>query len=186
MRIIEITNNNKNDQIIRFRLYEGTLELLEIYQNPSQELLIEFSERVKENDELYMEAIVKEQDTKEIVVLIHYTLGRNHIGSINNIIPVKKDPKKISYTAQYAEKGFAANLGTTTLLWIKREIINDSKNRGYEIKQIVSNNRHTGARAKSAHDSSNEINPNVFVKLREYFLIYDNNEIVIKEKINYF
>lgn len=185
MRFIEITKENKNDAIIRFRLFEGALDLLENYQDPQNELTLYFDERTREYDELYMELIVREKNTNSTVVLIHYTLGRNHIGSINNIIPVKKDPDKISYTDQYVEKGFAASLGVKALKWIKDEIIKDAKSRGYEIKQIVSLNRHTGARAKAAQDTGKEINQSVSLKLKEY-LIYEAGEITIKESLDYF
>jgi len=124
-----------------------SLILLEAYSNPDQELRIEFDLRFNENDQLYMEAIVKEKLSGDKVVVVTYQIGETlHIG---NVEPIKKDPDKQYHTNIGTTLGDSTDVGIKGMKWIRDQLIKDANNRGYNVKQVTSSTRHSGARGKS-------------------------------------
>lgn len=146
------------------------------------ELKIVFSQRHTEYSTNFYEGIVTEQSTGDAVLYIDFYINDKlpNAITVDNIRPSfdKIDQNKIVHTSLGPQTG-AADIGMSAIRWLFKEIKNFAISKGYDIKQIVSSTRYTGARAKN--NPSNEIKQfDVNAKLDEYFKYNCDTDILEK------
>ena len=154
-----------------FRFSPGTVELFESYNSPSTELIINFTQKHIESGNYYFEGIVTEQATGDEVIFLDFTIYEKYPTTIivDNIRPNlnKIDQNKIVNTTLGPQIG-GVDMGYTAIKWVFREIKQFALRIGFDIKNIESSNRYTGARAKN--NPSDKIDHfDVNAKLEEHF-----------------
>jgi hypothetical protein len=170
---IDIINQNQFSDSNRIEIIfsESAYCLLDSYQNPKDELEVQYSVTHKYplDDKLYMEATVFEKSTHHKIIRIDYRLGDKNL-VISNVISFRND--KNMYTSNGPQDG-AADLGHIAMMWLFRNILSDAKDRGYDNTRITSSTRYSGARAKNGKQTSiydEPMNYDVAQKIKERFV----------------
>ena len=122
------------------------IPLLEVYENPDQELGSTF-ERFDEVG--YYSAKVFELSSRDALVGLIFTLRKDGSIDMGNIIPADT-PKnnKLVHTSQGTQNN-GADIGSLGVRWMIRKIKDFATSAGYNIQKISSKTRYTGARAKN-------------------------------------
>ena len=140
MKIVEVEQKY-------FFANEGTFELLESYLNPDLDLQITFEES-KQNPEVHY-GYVNERKTGNNVITIVFTLNKNGVIDIGNIIPNSElgHHKKV-YTSQ-GEQDNGVDIGVKGIRWVKEKIKDYALSKGYDLQKMTTSTRYTGTRAKN-------------------------------------
>lgn len=168
MRLIKISRKH-------FTVGSDTMELLEAYSDPANQLIIQFELVVSAHGVHYYKAIVKEKQTNDAILLVHFDLDENNPNAVrvNSIEPLGIiDPHKTVYTTAGSQHT-GADIGHTAIKWLSRQIRQYARLQGFDILQVVSSTRITGARAKN-NPSNNDLahSFNVAVNVKES-IVYD-------------
>jgi hypothetical protein len=172
MRLIEISKKY-------FTLASGTLQLLETYTDPAQQLVIDFQLIHQESGKSFYKAVVSDIVTHENLLLIYFDLDSDNpdILTIANIMPLKSTGKQVHTTVGTQNTGI--DMGNRAIKWIYREIHQFVLKQGYNIKQIVSSNRYTGARAHLNQQNGDNLQDfDVRVNVREHFVYDCDTELI--------
>ena len=192
LRFSLIGNNSNGVHIMKiyeidrkyFNFLNNSKDLLEAYSNPSTQLDIRFRDMAYESGVHFIEAMVSEKDTNEKVIMAHFTLDERepNMVSMNNIYPLKLASDKQVHTSLGASSGHGSDMGTSAVRWLMRKVIEYSKTKGFDIKNVISSSRETGARAKNnPSDGDMPTNFNVAVKLKETLLYNSSNDTLSRK-----
>lgn len=126
-------------------LTEHVQHVLEAYQNPEQDLELQFRVVYADpmDNRVFMELMVLDKLTQTPVVKVDYVLGDQNV-VVSNVISFKND--KHMHTSMGVQSG-ATDLGTKTVRWLFKQILSDATKRGYPATHVSSTTRYSGARA---------------------------------------
>jgi hypothetical protein len=148
MRIVDIEKKYFSTTI-------STFNLLESYNNPAEELDIEFTQS-KHNPEVHYE-YVQEKSTGQNILELVFTLNDSGVIDLGTVIPNSNlDHNKKVYTSQ-GEQYNGADMGFRSIRWIKEKIKIYAVSKGFDIKQITTSTKYTGARAKNNPNQPNDM-----------------------------
>ena len=140
MKIVEIEQKH-------FSTSSSTFDLLESYDNPANELDIEFGQS-KHNPEVHY-GYVQEKSTEQNILELVFTLTDSGVIDLGTVIPNSSlNHNKKVYTSQ-GEQYNGADMGFKSIRWIKEKIKDYALSKGFDIKKITTSARYTGARAKN-------------------------------------
>jgi len=153
-----------------FRFADGTVGLLESYKDPINELEISFKQVLHEFGNYYYEGDVREKVTGDKIIHINFSIYQSAPNAIviDNIIPNsnKIDPNKVVHTTA-GQQNYGIDMGHAAMKWMFNKVKEFSTSLGFDIKQIKSSSRYTGARAKNNPTDGDPANFNVKVNVRE-------------------
>jgi hypothetical protein len=143
MKITEIENKY-------FFAHTGAALILESYENPDTELKIIFNKTDDEYDKKFYNANVIEQATGKKVIKITFSLSTKNsdlvIGTIEPFDDINQ-PNTVHTSIGSYQGG--VDMGYGAMKWVQRQIKEFAKSEGFDIQQITSSTRGTGARAKN-------------------------------------
>ena len=139
MKICEIENKF-------FQIDYKCILILEAYANPDQELEITFSKFASAG---YYSATVEDKSNNDMLITIIFTLNQNGTIDVGNIIPADNPRNNKLVHTSFGNQNNGADIGTTGMRWVMRQIKNYATAEGFIIKKIVSQTRYTGIRAKN-------------------------------------
>ena len=138
----------------------NSILILESYKNPEQELSITF-EQVKDIPGHYYAKVIEKSSNRPLVIA-SFSLSKNGSIDIGNIAPVDHPSNnKIVHTSLGTQYN-GVDIVTAGIRWLKRQIKEYAKSKGYDLKNIISQTRYTGARAKNNQGSDEFEMPKTF------------------------
>jgi hypothetical protein len=156
----------------------GVHAILEAYANPEDELEISFREVAAEHGRHYYYATIKEKATDDTRVAIQFTLDENKkaldIGNIEPFLRPDEQGKMVHTSMSSDETGL--DLGHRGVVWALSKIKQFARSEGFEVRQVSSATRYTGARAKDNQGSDESGLPkhfNVKKSIRESVVLRD-------------
>ena len=169
---------------LRFFSKPGMLNMMESYDNPSQQLAIKFRNVTSEYGDHYYEAIVREKDTNKPRLVVNFSLSDNDnsikVGNIEPLLSPDEQGKPI-HTSMGSYDG-GVDMGSRGVMWLMKQLKQFALSEGFNVSKITSSTRYTGARALNSADADDDMPKrfNVDKNLRET-MVYESykNKIVI-------
>lgn len=135
---------------IMFFAKPGAYSIMEAYDDPAQELSIQFHELASEYGKHYYTADVVEKASGDLRIKIQFTLDENNpesidVGNIEPFLRPGEEGKRVHSSLTSDDTGL--DLGRRGVVWMKQQIRDFARSQGFEVTSVKSSTRYTGARA---------------------------------------